>query len=46
MSITGQIEIPAIIREKFGFKPGDLLAFVVNNDILEVRKARIKVEFE
>lgn len=46
MSVTGQIEIPAIIREKLGFKPGDLLAFVINNDILEVRKARIKVEFE
>lgn len=46
MSITGQVEIPTVIREKFGFKPGDLLAFVINNDVLEVRKAKIKIEFE
>jgi len=46
MSVTGQIEIPSAIREKMGFKPGDLLAFVINNDVLEIRKARIKVEIE
>ena len=46
MSITGQVEIPTVIREKFGFKPRDLLAFVINNDVLEVRKAKIKIEFE
>ena len=46
MSITGQVEIPTMIREKFGFKPGDLLAFVINNDVLEVRKAKIKIELE
>lgn len=46
ISVTGQIEIPAIIREKFGFKPGDLLAFIINNDVLEVRKAKIKIEVE
>lgn len=46
MSITGQIEIPTMIREKFGFKPGDLLAFIINDDVLEVRKAKIKIELE
>ena len=46
VSITGQVEIPTVIRDKFGFKPGDLLAFVINNDVLEVRKAKIKIEFE
>jgi AbrB family looped-hinge helix DNA binding protein len=46
MSVTGQIEIPTSIREKLGFKPGDLLAFVINEDILEIRKAKIKVEIE
>jgi AbrB family looped-hinge helix DNA binding protein len=46
ISITGQVEIPATIREKFGFKPGDLLAFIINNDVLEVRKAKIKIEIE
>jgi len=46
MSITGQVEIPAVIRERFGFKPGDLLAFVINNDVLEVKKAKIKLELE
>lgn len=46
MSVTGQVEIPTTIRERFGFKPGDLLAFVINNDSLEVKKAKIKIEFE
>ena len=46
MSVTGQIEIPSSIREKMEFKPGDLFAFVIDNDVLEIRKARIKVEIE
>jgi len=47
MSVTGQVEIPTTIRKRFGFKPGDLLAFVVNNNnVLEVRKAKIKIELE
>jgi len=46
MSVTGQVEIPAVIREKLGFKPGDLLAFIIKKDVLEVRKAKIKVEIE
>jgi len=46
MSVTGQVEIPTTIRRRFGFKPGDLLAFVINNDILEVKKAKIKIELE
>ncbi|MEM3356616.1 MAG: AbrB/MazE/SpoVT family DNA-binding domain-containing protein [Candidatus Bathyarchaeia archaeon] len=46
MSVTGQIEIPAVIREKLGFKPGDLFAFVINKDVLEIRRAKIKIEIE
>ena len=46
MSVTGQIEIPATVREKYGFKPGDLFAFTVDKDGLKIRKAKIKVEFE
>jgi len=46
ISVTGQVAIPAVIREKLGLKPGDLLAFVINNNILEVRKAKIKLEVE
>jgi len=46
ISVTGQIEIPASVREKLGFKPGDLLAFIVDKDVLKIRKAKIKVEFE
>ena len=46
ISVTGQVAIPAMIREKLGFKPGDLLAFVINNNVLEVRKAKIKIELE
>ena len=46
ISVTGQVAIPAVIREKMDLKPGDLLAFIINNDILEVRKAKIKIEVE
>lgn len=46
ISVTGQVAIPIVIREKMGFKPGDLLAFIINNSVLEVRKARIKLEVE
>jgi len=46
MSVTGQVAIPATIREKLGFEPGDLLAFIINNNVLEVRKAKIKIEVE
>lgn len=47
LSVTGQIKIPSVIREKLSFKPGDILAFVINNDgVLEVKKARIKIELE
>ena len=46
LSVTGQITIPTTIREKLGFQAGDTLAFVINeNGVLEVRKARIKLEF-
>ncbi|MFX0117576.1 MAG: AbrB/MazE/SpoVT family DNA-binding domain-containing protein [Candidatus Hodarchaeota archaeon] len=46
ISVTGQVAIPTVVREKLGFKPGDLLAFVINNNVLEVRKAKIKLEVE
>jgi len=46
ISVTGQVAIPAVIRKKLGFKPGDLLAFIINNNVLEVRKAKIKIEVE
>jgi len=46
ISVTGQIAIPAVIQEKLGLKSGDLLAFVINNNVLEVRKAKIKIEVE
>lgn len=47
LSVTGQILIPVTIREKMGFQSGDMLAFIINEKgILEVRKARIKLEFK
>ena len=46
ISVTGQVAIPLVIREKLGFKPGDLLAFIINNNVLEIRKAKVKVEVE
>ncbi len=46
VSVTGQVSIPLKIREELGLKPGHLLAFIINDDgVLEVRKARIRVEF-
>lgn len=47
LSVTGQVSIPLKIRKELGFQPGDMLAFIINDDgVLEVRKARIKVEIE
>lgn len=46
LSVTGQVRIPSTIREKLGLKPGDVLAFIVKSDVLEIRKARIKIEIE
>lgn len=46
LSVTSQVKIPAIIREKLGLKPGDILAFIVKDDVLEVRKARMRLEIE
>ena len=46
LSVTGQVKIPVMIREKMNFKPGDILAFIVKNDVLEVKRARIKIEIE
>jgi AbrB family looped-hinge helix DNA binding protein len=45
ISITGQIAIPSVVREKLGLKPGDLLAFIINDNILEIRKAKITIEY-
>lgn len=46
LSVTGQVSIPSKIREELGLQPGQLLAFIINdNGVLEVRKARIRVEF-
>lgn len=45
LSVTGQVVIPEKIREEMSLKPGDTLAFVINNQgVLEVRKAIIKLE--
>jgi len=47
LSVTGQVKIPLKIREELGFRPGDMFAFIINDSgVLEVRKARIRVEFE
>lgn len=47
LSVTGQIQVPVVIRETLGLKVGDILAFVINDDgVLELRKARVKIEIE
>ncbi|MCJ7633063.1 AbrB/MazE/SpoVT family DNA-binding domain-containing protein [Candidatus Bathyarchaeota archaeon] len=46
LSVTGQVTIPTAILEKLGFQAGDTLAFLIKeNGILEIRKARVKLEF-
>ena len=47
LSVTGQVQIPKIIRDALGFTPGDTLGFVINDDgVLEVRKAKIRLVLE
>lgn len=47
LSETGEVNIPSAIREKVGFQPGNILAFVINEEgTLEIRKARIRLEIQ
>lgn len=47
ISVTGQVQIPKIIRDALGFTSGDTLGFVINDDgVLEIRKAKIRLELE
>jgi len=45
LSITGQVDIPQKIREKMGLNPGDTIAFIETEKGVEIRKARLKLEF-
>jgi hypothetical protein len=46
LSVTGQVTVPMAILEKLCFKAGDTLAFFIKESgILEIRKARVKLEF-
>jgi AbrB family looped-hinge helix DNA binding protein len=45
LSITGQIDIPQKIRENMGLNPGDTIAFIATEKGVEIRKARLKLEF-
>jgi hypothetical protein len=44
LSITGQIQIPLLIRKNFGLIAGDYIAFVTDKGIIELRKAKLKLE--
>lgn len=46
LGISGQVKMPSSVCEKLGLRPGDLLAFFVKDDLIEIRKAKIKIEFE
>jgi len=47
LSITGQLYIPAQIREHLDIQPGDKIGFIVNQEgSVEIRKAKLRISFE
>ncbi len=40
VSTKGQVTLPAKMREKLGIKPGDRVAFVIEDDAIVVRRSR------
>jgi len=47
LSITGQLYIPAVIREQLGLEPGDKIGFIMNESgSVEIKKARVRLTFE
>jgi len=47
LSITGQLYIPAQIREQLSLQPGDKIGFIINEEgSVEIRKARLRISFE
>lgn len=45
LSVTGQVLIPKIIREQMGLQPGDNLALLYHDGVLELKKARITIQY-
>ena len=47
LSITGQLYIPAEIREKLSLEPGDKIGFITKESgSVEIKKARVRLTFE
>ena len=47
LSITGQLYIPAQIREQLGLQPGDKVGFIISESgSVEIKKARLRLSFE
>ena len=47
LSITGQLYIPAEIREQLGLQSGDKVGFIVSESgSVEIRKVRLRLSFE
>ena len=47
LSITGQLYIPAQIREKLGIQPGEKIGFIVNEEgSVEIRRVKLRISFE
>ena len=44
LTIKGQVTIPAEIRNKLGFKPGDKIGFVIENDHVVLYRKESKIE--
>jgi AbrB family looped-hinge helix DNA binding protein len=45
VSITGQIDVPSKIKQRLGVNPGDVVAFVESGNGVELRKARLLLDF-
>jgi AbrB family looped-hinge helix DNA binding protein len=45
LSITGQIDVPSRIRQRLGLNPGDTIAFIETEKGVEIRKARLRLDF-
>lgn len=44
LTIKGQVTIPADIRKKLGFKPGDKIGFAIEDDHVVLYRKQINIE--
>jgi len=44
VTVRGQVAIPKEIRQLLDLKPGDYIAFIVKNNVIYLKKAKITIE--